>query len=62
VSMEHQSKDRMDKNEVLGEKPFLLPHCPPQILHGLPWNRDGASSDEKPINNSLSHGMAPVLR
>ena len=28
-----------DKTEVLGEKPAPIPLCPPQILHGLTWDR-----------------------
>jgi hypothetical protein len=32
------------KTEVLGEKPVLLPLCPPQISHGLTWDRTRASA------------------
>jgi len=26
------------ETEVLGEKPVLVPLCPPQIQHGLVWD------------------------
>ena len=32
------------KTEVLGEKLVPVPLCPPQIPHGLTWNRTRASA------------------
>jgi hypothetical protein len=33
-------------NRQLGEKPFPVPLCPPQIPHGLTWDRTRASAVE----------------
>jgi hypothetical protein len=32
------------KTEVLGENPVPVPHCPPQIPHGLTRDRNRASA------------------
>jgi hypothetical protein len=32
------------KTEGIGEKPLPVPLCPPQIPHGLPWERTGTSA------------------
>jgi len=33
-----------EKSEVLGEKPVAVSLCPPQISHGLNWDRTHASA------------------
>ena len=32
------------KTKVLGEEPVPVPHCPPQIPHGLTWDRTRTSA------------------
>jgi len=44
-NMEHWWNDIDGKTEVLGEKPVPFPLCPPQISHGLAWDRTQASED-----------------
>jgi len=35
---------RTGQTEVLGEKPTLMPFCPPQIAHLLPLDQNWASA------------------
>jgi hypothetical protein len=42
--MEHRWSETEGETEVLGEKPVPVPLCPPQIPHGLTWDRTLASA------------------
>jgi hypothetical protein len=47
MGMERWRKTEEPKNgktELLGEKPFPVPFCPPQISQGLAWDRKRASA------------------
>jgi hypothetical protein len=46
---------RQGKTEVLGEKPVPVPICPPQISHGLTWDRSRASEVTGPRLTALVH-------
>jgi hypothetical protein len=49
------------KTEVLRDKPALVPLCPPQIPHGLPWDWSRASNDEKQATYRLSYGIPVII-
>jgi hypothetical protein len=46
------------ETEGLGEKPVVVPHCPPQTPYGLFWERTRALRGEKPVTKSLCCGTA----
>jgi hypothetical protein len=46
------------ENRQLGEKPFPVPLCPPQISHGLDLGSKPGLRGERPATNRLSHGTA----
>jgi hypothetical protein len=48
------------ENRQLGEKPFPVPLCPPQISHGLDLGSNPGLRDERPATNRLSHGTANI--
>jgi hypothetical protein len=48
--MEHWWNDIDGKTKELGEKPIIVPLCPPQVPHGLPWEQNQAC-DEKLATN-----------
>jgi hypothetical protein len=46
------------ETEELGEKPVPVPHCPPQVPHGLTSGKNTGFGGEMPATNRLSHGTA----
>jgi hypothetical protein len=44
-----------------GEKPVLVPLCPPKIPHGLTRDRTRAFAGGRPAANRLSHGTALLV-
>jgi hypothetical protein len=46
------------KTEEIREKPVPVPHCPPQIPHGLVPGTNPGLRRERPATNDLSHGTA----
>ena len=46
------------ENRQLGEKPVLVPLCPPQISHGLDLGSNPGLRGERPVTDRLSHGRA----
>jgi hypothetical protein len=50
------------ENRQLGEKPVLVPICPPQISHGLDLGSNPGLRGERPATMRLSHGTVEVIR
>jgi hypothetical protein len=42
------------ESEILNVKPVQIPLCPPQISHGLVWNRTRVPGGQGPVTACLS--------
>jgi len=65
--MEHRWNDTDGKSKVLGEKPVSVTLCPPQISHGLAWDRIQASEPvdqlPEPLNcNRILNMLTAVVK